>query len=204
MGFVDRLTGKTAARAAKQAGEVQADFAQQASGLLDPFQGIGAQGLEQVGFLTDPQAQFDFLQSNPLFQEALAQGQATTSQAQDDLFASAAARGRLSSGDTIRQVQNLGDISARNTLLAASPLIQQQSQNISGLINTGQNVAAQQGNLLTGQGAALAGGIVGAENARGQGYSNLLNLGAQGLGFFGGGGGFSDQGFSFNKAFGGN
>jgi hypothetical protein len=40
--------------------------------------------------------------------------------------------------------------------------------------------------LQTGAAAALAGGIVGGENARAQGQENLLNLGGQLAGFFGG------------------
>ena len=44
---------------------------------------------------------------------------------------------------------------------------------ISDLINLGFGAASNQGNLLTGIGAAEAGGIVGAANARQQGIGNL-------------------------------
>ena len=75
MGFVRRLTGKTAAQAATRAGEVQQTQAlasaadvgvagTQAGALLDPFAQLGQTGVEQAGFLTDPQAQFEFLQNN--------------------------------------------------------------------------------------------------------------------------------------------
>ena len=141
----------SASRAALQAGETQAEFAQQASSLLDPFQGIGQQGIEQAGFLTDPQAQFDFLQNNPLFKLSLDNANRQTQQG-------AASRGRLSAGDTLQQLSN-------NVLLSASPLIQGQKQSIGDLLNLGVNVAGNQGSLLTGQGAALAGGIVGSANA---------------------------------------
>lgn len=171
-GGIDQLTGKAGERAAIEAGDIQADFARQASGLLDPFQQLGQQGLSQSQFLTDPQAQFDFLQSNPLFQASLDNANRQTSQL-------AAARGRLSSGDTLQQL-------SQNTLLAASPLIQQQKQSIGNLLNIGQNVAANQGNLLTGEGAALAGGIVGGQNARAGGLNNILNLGGQIAGSFAG------------------
>jgi len=171
--FGDQLTGKAGERAAQEAAQTQAGFAEQAQGLFDPFQQIGQQGVEQAGFLTDPQAQFDFLQSNPLFQSALQNANTQTNKL-------AAARGRLSAGDTLEQL-------SQNTLLAASPLIQQQKQSIGDLLNIGQTTAASQGNLLTGQGAALAGGIVGGQNARAGGVNNLLNLGGQIFGGLSGG-----------------
>jgi len=201
MGFVRNLTGKTAAKAAIQGGEIQSAAAtdaagnvlqagQQAGGLLDPFQQIGQQGIEQAGFLTDPQAQFDFLQNNPLFQLGLDNANTQTNQF-------AAARGRLSAGDTLMQLNN-------NALLTAAPLIQQQKQSIGNLLNIGQNTAlnqggilqntaANQGNLLTGAAAAQAGGIVGAANARSQGAGNILNLAGQ-IGGFALGGGFGGLG----------
>jgi len=162
VGFVRRLTGKTAATAAKEAAGIQAGFAEQAGALYDPFQQLGQQGLDQAGFLTDSQAQYDWLQNNPLFQGAL-------SNANDATMGMAAARGRVSAGDTLQQL-------SQNTLLAAAPLIAQQKGSIGDLLNIGQNVAGNQGNLLTGQGAALAGGIIGAENARAAGYNNAFQL----------------------------
>ena len=187
MGFFRRLSGKTAAGAAVEAGDVQREQAfqsagdvgvagQQAGALLDPFAQLGQQGLDQAGFLTDPTAQFDFLQGNPLFQASLENANRVTQQ-------SAASRGRLSSGDTAMDL-------SRNFLLAAQPLIGQQKQSITGLINAGLDVAGQQGgiltgtaadvaNLQTGGAAAQAGGIVGAENARSAGLQNILDIGAQ-------------------------
>ena len=170
--FGDQITGKSGERAALEAAGVQATAAEEASGLLDPFQQLGQQGLDQSQFLTDPQAQFDFLQNNPLFQASLDNANTATNKL-------AAARGRLSAGDTFQQLSN-------NTLLAASPLIQQQKQSIGDLLNIGQNVAGNQGNLRTGKAAALAGGIVGGQNARAAGFNNILNLGGQIAGAFAG------------------
>jgi hypothetical protein len=163
MGFVRRVTGKDAAKDARKAGELQALGAEEASQLFDPFAQAGQQGLDQAGFLTDPQAQFNFLQNNPLFQLGLDNANTQTNQL-------AAARGRLSSGDTLQQLN-------QNALLTAAPLIQQQKQSIGDLINLGSSTAGNQGNLRTGQAAALAGGIVGGANAEAQGAQNLLNLG---------------------------
>ncbi len=47
------------------------------------------------------------------------------------------------------------------------------------MINLGLTTAGNQGNLLTGQAAALAAGDIGAANARSAGAGNILNLGAQ-------------------------
>lgn len=182
MGFVDRITGKTAAKAAKKAGEIQSDTALAAAETYNPLLSATNQGLSKAGFLTDPNAQFDYLQSNPLFQAVMQQNQFQTQQAQDQLFSGAAAQGRLTSGDTIQQVQNLGQNSANNLLLAASPLIQDQKASIGGLLDFQNSILANQGNLRTGAAAAQAGGIVGAENARGAGYGNIMDLGGSLLG----------------------
>jgi hypothetical protein len=177
---------KSSANAAGEAAQAQIQAGQQASTLLDPFQQIGQQGLDQANFLTDPQAQFDFLQNNPLFQMGLDNANTQTNQM-------AAARGRLSAGDTLQQLN-------QNALLTAAPLIADQKNSISGLLNLGVNVAGTQGGLRTGQGAAQAGGIIGSQNALNQGVqADINNIGAiAGLGGsllqnypYGGGGGGS-------------
>lgn len=150
---------------------------------LSPFGAVGQQGLDQAGFLTDPQQQFDFLQSNPLFQLALQNANQQTG-------FSSAAKGRFSAGDTLQQLSN-------NVLLSAQPLIGAQSQNIAGLLDFGRGLATTQANveigtgtnvanLLADIGAVQAGGVVGASNARQQGaqaqaqlFQGLLNLGGQ-------------------------
>jgi hypothetical protein len=177
MGFIRQLTGKDAAKAAVNAGELQSEQAtenaaqagivgqenqarlqgaqtnqlaelrsgaygannilgqagQAASGLFDPFAQLGQQGVEQAGFLTDPNAQFDFLQNNPLFQMGLDNANTQTNQM-------AAARGRLSAGDTLQQL-------SQNALLTASPLIAQQQNAIQNQLTMGQNAANQQANI---------------------------------------------------------
>lgn len=196
MGFIRDLTGKTQADAVAEGTQQQLQAGQQAIGtlqagagraqeFLSPFASLGQQGLEQAGFLTDPQAQFNFLQSNPLFQAALASGQ-------EDTLQQAAARGRISSGDTQQQL-------AQNTLLAAAPLIDRQTSNIFNLLRGGQGLATSQAeieqglgsniaNLQTGLGATQAAGTIGAANVRGQRAGNLLNLAGQiGSQFAGGG-----------------
>ena len=104
---------------------------------------MGQQGLDQANFLTDPNAQFDFLQNNPLFQLGLDNANTQTNQF-------AAARGRLSAGDTLEKLNN-------NALLTASPLIQQQKQSIGDLLNIGQNTANNQANILQNTAGSRAG-----------------------------------------------
>ena len=191
LGLVDDVTGTEAAQdAAKDAARVQADAGRQAilearrtaekgQEFLAPFAEIGRQGIDQAGFLTDPQAQFDFLQSNPLFQMGLDNLNTQTQNV-------AASRGRLSAGDTLQQLTN-------NSLLAAQPLISQQKQSINNLLNLGSGISQSQANVAIGEGsnvgglitdigAATAGGIVGAGNVEAQATQALLQAGATAAG----------------------
>lgn len=183
--IIGGITGSTAADAAEGAAETQSEAglaaieaqklaARKGDKFLRPFAQLGRQGIQQAGFLTDPQAQFDFLQSNPLFQLGLDNANQQTQK-------SAASRGRLSAGDTLEQLSN-------NVLLQAQPLIAQQGANIRGLINTGAGIAGSRANiqqglgagtsgLLTDIGAAQAAGQVGAANATGQFGQSLLGAG---------------------------
>ena len=184
MGFVRDLTGKTAVDAAKKGGEAQvgqAELALQAlqgaksegMGFLQPFQQLGQQGLDQANFLTDSQAQFDFLQNNPLFQMGLDNANTQTNQM-------AAARGRLSAGDTLQQLNN-------NALLTAAPLIGQQKQSIQDLLSRGFNTGQAQANVALGAGSqiadaqnnignAIAGNVTGQANARGSSANNIFGM----------------------------
>ena len=186
-GLLGSTFGDDPAKASRQAAAVQQQAAnqaanqvqtagQQAGELFNPFATVAQQGIDQSGFLTDPNAQFEFLQNNPLFQMGLDNANRVTQQ-------SSAAQGRLSSGDTLQQLNN-------NALLTATPLIDRQRQDILGLLNLGTGVAGQQanilqntalnaGNLRTGGAAAQAGGIVGASNAQQDQLGNIINVGTQ-------------------------
>jgi hypothetical protein len=182
---IDALTGKTAAEASVEAAQIQAgagqsaiekqeEAAQRAQAFFDPFSGVAERGVEASSFLADPQAQFDFLKNNPLFQLALDNANRQTKQM-------AAAGGRLSAGDTLQQLSN-------NVLLSSSPLIDRQRQDINQLLNLGTGVAGARANIETGRGTNIsnlltdignvqAGGLVGGANAQTQGTQNLLDLG---------------------------
>jgi len=139
---------------------------------LSPLMEVGQQGIDQAGFLTDPNQQFDWLQQNPLFNLALENANRGTMQ-------SAAASGRLSAGDTLQQLSN-------NVLLSASPLISGQKQSINDLLNLASGTATAQANtaigagtntanLLTQGGNAQAAGIIGQANAIQGGIGNALS-----------------------------
>lgn len=136
----------------------------EAQGFLEPFGSVGVAGAEQAGFLTDPQAQFDFLQSNPLFQLGLDNANRQTSQI-------AAARGRLSAGDTLQQLN-------QNALLTASPLIAQQKQSIGDLLNFGSGIARAQSNTAIGQGSDISNLIQNQGNVQASGIAGRQQISA--------------------------
>lgn len=181
-GVFEDVSGKTAAEAA-EAGVVQQTAAtteaiaeqraaaERGQQFLAPFAQIGRDVLPQAGFLTDPQAQFEFLQQNPLFQLSLDEAQRQTQQ-------SAAAGGRLSAGDTLQRL-------AQNVLTSAQPLIGQQQQNIAGLLDFGRGLATTQAGIETGTaqqvspllqdiGNIRSAGRVGAATAEAAGTQNLI------------------------------
>ncbi len=148
------LSGGQATRAADEAARQQEEAATGAISeerrarargqeFLEPFGGIGLRGVEESAFLADPQAQFEFLQNNPLFNLALEKANRQTQQ-------SAASRGRLSAGDTLSALSN-------NVLLSAQPLIDRQRQDIGSLLNVGTGIAQTQANVAIGEGSNVAG-----------------------------------------------
>jgi hypothetical protein len=189
MGFVSNLvgtiTGSNAADAAQSAGETQyqgtlaqIEEAKRASAegqkFLAPYGDVGKGALDKLSFLTDPGAQFSYLQNNPLFKLALENANQTT-------LRQGAAGGRLSAGDTLQQLSG-------NVLLQAQPLIQEQKGSILDLLGFGGKIAQTQANTAIGAGsqiadligsgaAARAAGEVGAANARQQGVTNILRIG---------------------------
>lgn len=139
----------------REAIEAQREAAARAQGFFEPFAGTAERGLEASEFLANPQAQFDFLQNNPLFQLGLDNANRVTQQ-------SAASRGRLSAGDTLQQLTN-------NALLQASPLIDRQRQDIGALLDLGTGIATSQANVEIGQAARVGSLLEGIGNSRSAG-----------------------------------
>lgn len=129
----------------------------EAQGFLSPFAGVGEQGLDLAGFLTDPTQQRSFLESNPLFQLGL---QNLNQQTQR----SAASRGRLTAGDTLQQLQ-------QNATLAGQPLIQEQKRSIIDLLNFGSGTSRAQANAALGLGSDIAGLIQDRGNVQASGIA---------------------------------
>jgi hypothetical protein len=165
-----RRAGRAQAEAGREAIETEQESAIRAQGFFEPFAGVAERGVEGSDFLANPQAQFDFLQSNPLFNLALENANRGTERR-------AAAGGRLSFGDTLQELSN-------NVLLASTPLIDRQRQDITNLLQFGGDIATSQANIETGQ-AARIGNIqtdIGAVNAAaGVGAANAEIAGIQGL-----------------------
>ena len=152
-----------------------------------PFVDIGLDaGGKLQNLLNNPMAGLDEI--NPLVNFLRDQGF-------EQIQESAAAKGRLGAGDTVK------DLTRFNTDLASTVVPQLQNQRFNQLFNvlgSGQNAAVGQGqaalntgtnvsNLLGNKGAAEAAGITGAANAKAGATNNLLNMGASFLGASSGG-----------------
>lgn len=194
MGFVkkvyDGISGKTGAKAAKEAGQMQADSSKYAADIAQkqfeqtrqdqmPWMDAGKKalgGLDQMlygdpsEFMNDPSYQF------------------RKQQGMDGIESSAAASGGLLSGAALKSLNRYN-----------SDLASQEYGNafnrLSGVAGTGQttatnlgqfgaNNAMNQGNALIAGANAQANGIVGAANSRQQGFNNILNLGMKAGGMF--------------------
>lgn len=182
------VAGEKGAKAAKKGAEIQAqaglaaiEEAKQARETaradLQPYTQFGLTNLPALQGILSPTGQVDFLQNNPIFQASL-------KNLNDITLNNAAVRGRLAAGDTKQSFVN-------NWTAAALPILQNQQNALFNAVNLGQSSAAGQGNtaLTTGQlvgntltdiGAARAGGIMGAANARsaaiGQGIRGITSL----------------------------
>ncbi len=209
MGAVAGIVGSTVApliggliqgRATKKAADSQADAAragiseqrlarESAEQRLQPFADIGLQAGEQLqSLLADPSQGLEEI--NPIVDFLRGEGF-------EQIQESAAARGRLGAGGTLK------DLTRFNTNLASTVVPQLQNQRFNQLFNVlglGSNAAAGQGtaalstgtnisNLLGNVGQAQAGGAIGRSNAI---TNTLQNLGSAAGAFpnlFSGGGG---------------
>lgn len=118
--------------AAADAQQLQQDQFGQMREDLSPYRQAGAGAVPLLSeFNTNPQAQYDFLQSNPIFQASM--------NARDrDTVGIAAQQGRIGTGGFSQQLQE-------NYLLSALPLLQQREQGLTNLASLGQNAATQTG-----------------------------------------------------------
>jgi hypothetical protein len=143
---------------------------------LSPLAEVGQQGIDLAGFLGNPQAQAELAFNNPLFELSR---QAFS----EDINQNAAARSRLTAGDTLQRLDQAGAV-------AAQPFIDRQRQDILSLLNIGKNTAGQQvgveqdvtrqlTDLITGGGATQAAGTIAGNNAATAQRGNIFDIGTQ-------------------------
>lgn len=152
-------------KASKQAIALQREMWNTTRNDLGPYRNAGTTALPSlIDLVTNPQAQADYVQTNPL---ARAQAQLSA----DTLMANQAARGMLGSGSTANALQ-------QQYLAQGEGILNNQTNRLMGLVGIGQNSAAgsaaanmQAGNALSslvqGIGNSQAAGAVGQSNAWG-------------------------------------
>jgi len=121
-----------------QASNQLTDSLSQAQGYLDPLNSVAQRGVEASNYLANPQAQYDGLVNNPLYQAALDNANRQSS-------SMAAAGGRINTGDTLEQLSN-------NVLLSASPLIDRQRQDSQFLLGQANDLYNTRSNLAMNNG----------------------------------------------------
>ena len=174
--------GRQQSKAAKQSAAAQLQAGQEgmeltresrdlARGDLAPFRTFGEGVLPQLQNMLTPEGQAAYAnENNPIFKAALDNMNRRTA-------INAAITGRTGAGDTNQQY-------LQNWQAAAMPLIQNQQNMLFNAANMGQSSAAGQANtamtaganlsnLRTDMGAAQAGGIVGAANAKAGMYQDV-------------------------------
>jgi hypothetical protein len=188
-GHKGRKTAKEAAKMqAQSAADAQAGISSREETFrsdLAPYRQAGESALPLLTeFNTNPQAQMDYLQGNPLFQASLNTADRATA-------ARLASQGRIGTGDQSAQLQE-------NYLLAASPLLAQREQQLLNLANIGQSSAAQVGANSQRAGEAIgeygtqaanarAAGLIGAQQATANQNAQIIQALPAIFGAFGGG-----------------
>ena len=176
---------QTQAASADRASQIQWDMYDQTRKDLDPYKQAGATSLSQMMGQMTPDGYFNQtytgqdIYSDPSYQFRLQQGQ-------DAIQSSAAAKGGLLTGATLKALQNYGQESASQEYSNAYNRFNADQTNrynrLSNLVGVGQNAAAQVGNAgaQTSQAIAnntmagansIAAGQVGSANA----WSNTAN-----------------------------
>jgi hypothetical protein len=185
MGAASLASGLLGANSSRSAASAQADSAQRATDQqaaqyaqqradLQPWAQSGGQANNKLSALMgmNGEDQTAQLQATPGYQFRLDQGM-------QGVQNSAAARGGLLSGGTLKAIQKYGQDFASNEY-------QNQFNRLNSMSSAGQNAAAGQGNAAQafgaaqaqntmGAGNALASGIIGGANSMNQGVSNAIN-----------------------------
>lgn len=173
----------TQAAAADRASQVQWDMYDQTRADLMPYADAGRTALSQLMGEMGPDGYFSQtytgqdIYSDPSYQFRLQQGQ-------DAIQSSAAAKGSLLSGATLKALQGYGqDMASQEYQNAYNRFNADQTNQynrLSNLVGIGQNAAAQQGNYGAQTAQAVANNTMAGANAQAAGVIGSANAKAQG------------------------
>lgn len=171
------------AAAADRASQVQWDMYDQTRKDLTPYSDAGKNSLDQLMGQMGPDGYFSQIYtgqdiySDPSYQFRLQQGQ-------DAIQSSAAARGGLLSGATLKALQGYGqDMASQEYQNAYNRFNADQTNQynrLSNLVGIGQNAAAQKGNAGAQAAQAIANNTMSGANAQAAGQIASANAKAQG------------------------
>ena len=191
----------TQAAASREATQIQKDMYDQTRADLMPYADAGKTSLDQLMGQMGPDGYFNQtytgqdIYSDPSYQFRLQQGQ-------DAIQSSAAAKGGLLSGATLKALQGYGqDMASQEYQNAYNRFNADQTNQynrLSNLVGVGQNAAAQQGNAGAQTAQAVANNTMAGANAQAAGqiaagnrtannFGALLGVGNTAAKFFGGG-----------------
>lgn len=191
----------TQAAASREATQIQKDMYDQTRADLMPYADAGRTALSQLMGEMGPDGYFNQtytgqdIYSDPSYQFRLQQGQ-------DAIQSSAAAKGGLLSGATLKALQGYGQDMASQEYQDAYNRFNADQTNqynrLSNLVGVGQNAAAQQGNYGAQTAQAVANNTMAGANAQAAGqiaagnrtannFGALLGVGNTAAKFFGGG-----------------
>lgn len=172
----------TQAAAADRASQVQWDMYDQTRKDLTPYSDAGKTSLDQLMGQMGPDGYFSQtytgqdIYSDPSYQFRLQQGQ-------DAIQSSAAARGGLLSGATLKALQGYGqDMASQEYQNAYNRFNADQTNKynrLSNLVGIGQNAAVQQGNAGAQAAQAIANNTMSGANARAAGIIDSANINAE-------------------------
>lgn len=224
--ITNSITGKAGQKAAKDAGKVIQQAATEGADLTsrmyedysaryNPYAGVGQGGLTGMQGIAGDNTAADWTKglygiANMPYQQLNGFQDASDAMSRN-VMANAAARGKLSSGNTLMDLfkgnaelgesmrtnqYNLGlntanfDEQARiNRFNRYGSLADMGFNALTNQANLGSTAVSNINNLRTGGASAQAAGLIGAQNSRDQGVGNLISLASMAYGAYGGGSG---------------
>jgi len=164
----NQLLTQENANAAKKAAQLQSASIDKALITQQPYQNLGSDAVTQIQQIQDDPT--GYIKNNELYNSL-------ANDAERRLLANQAAKGKVGSGGTAAALQD-------QLLQIGNGLVNQKINTLQQQATIGQGSANNAANLITGQGAVNAAGVVGQSNAYTKGYDNQINtlLALQNLG----------------------